>query len=73
MCEEEKMFEEKSMDEIWDLAIRNAVDAFDKTFEEYNLDAAFWSIEVVSNSLSSDFDYVLATKTFSNMEFKLRD
>ena len=61
------MCEEKSEDEIWDEAIRNARKAFEDTFSEYDLDAAYWTIQIISHSLSNSFDEILRTKTWDEL------
>ena len=60
-------------DDIWDKAIRNAVKAFKDTFDEEDLDATYWTIKIISHSMSSGFDGILETKPwdeYGNYELK---
>lgn len=49
-------------DIIWDKAIYNARKAFKQTFTDEGYDAAYWTIKIISHSLSSDFNSFLETK-----------
>lgn len=59
--------ENKRMNEVWDRAIYNAQKAFKDTFSEEDYDAAFWTIVIISHSLSSEFDSILETKTWDEL------
>ena len=62
--EEEIEIEARELDALWDKAIYNARKAFEKTFSDENYDSAYWTIKIVSHSLTSDFDGILDTKTW---------
>ena len=60
--------ENREMDEVWDKAIYNARKAFSKTFDDAGYDAAFWTIVIISHSISSDFEGILETKTWDELD-----
>jgi hypothetical protein len=60
--------ENREMNEVWDKAIYNARKAFRKTFDDAGYDAAFWTIVIISHSISSDFDGILETKTWDEID-----
>ena len=60
-------------EEVWDKAIRNAKKAFNKTFEKAGYDAAYWTIEIISHSMNSDFKSIMKTKISNNLgEYELQ-
>lgn len=56
--------ENEHLNAVWDKAIYNAHKAFNDTFEEQGYDAAYWTIKIISHSVSSDFKSFLETKTW---------
>ena len=54
----------REIDEVWNRAIYNARRAFEKTFEDEGYDSAYWTIKIISHSVSSDFKSFLETKTW---------
>jgi hypothetical protein len=59
--------ENKKLNRVWDEAIYNARQAFQKTFSDYDYDAAYWTIRIVSHSLDMEFKKVLETKTWDEL------
>ena len=60
--------------ETWDVqqeAIRNAVNAFYETFEKHDLDGAFWSLRLEVRNISMDFDSVLETQTWDDLQTRV--
>jgi len=56
--------ENRKENAVWDKAIYNARKAFEQTFEAEGYDAAYWTIKIISHSVSSDFKSFIETKTW---------
>jgi hypothetical protein len=59
--------ENKKLNRVWDEALYNARQAFQKTFTDEGYDAAYWTIRIVSHSLDMEFKQVLETKTWDEL------
>ena len=71
---EEIDVEIEEMNALWDKAIYNARKAFEDTFNNEGYDAAYWTIKIISHSMSTSFDAILQTKTWDEYgNYKLKE